>query len=45
VFVVGEALVDLVGERGSRTFVAHPGGSSPADVAPGLARLGDPVRW
>ena len=40
--VVGEALVDLVGEQGSRTFVAHPGGS-PANVALGLARLGDPV--
>ncbi len=40
--VVGEALVDLVGERGSRTFVAHPGGS-PANVALGLARLGHPV--
>lgn len=40
--VVGESLVDLVGERGSRTFVAHPGGS-PANVALGLARLGAPV--
>src|SRR4051812_27102664 len=40
--VVGEALVDLVGRRGDRTFVAHPGGS-PANVALGLARLGDPV--
>ena len=40
--VVGEALVDLVGQRGSRTFVAHPGGS-PANVALGLARLGHPV--
>jgi fructokinase len=40
--VVGEALVDLVGQRGSRTMVAHPGGS-PANVALGLARLGDPV--
>jgi fructokinase len=40
--VVGEALVDLVGQRGSRTLVAHPGGS-PANVALGLARLGDPV--
>jgi fructokinase len=38
--VVGEALVDLVGQRGSRTLVAHPGGS-PANVALGLARLGD----
>jgi fructokinase len=40
--VVGEALVDLVGVRGGRTMVAHPGGS-PANVALGLARLGDPV--
>ncbi|MEP6462566.1 MAG: carbohydrate kinase [Frankiaceae bacterium] len=40
--VVGEALVDLVGQRGGRTFAAHPGGS-PANVALGLARLGDPV--
>jgi fructokinase len=37
--VVGEALVDLVGQRGDRTFSAHPGGS-PANVALGLARLG-----
>ncbi|MCW2576001.1 MAG: Ribokinase [Modestobacter sp.] len=40
--VIGEALVDLVGVRGSRTMVAHPGGS-PANVALGLGRLGDPV--
>jgi len=40
--VIGEALVDLVGQRGSSTLVAHPGGS-PANVALGLARLGDPV--
>ncbi len=40
--VVGEALVDLVGQRGGRTFAAHPGGS-PANVALGLARLGAPV--
>jgi fructokinase len=40
--VVGEALVDLVGLRGGRTFVAHPGGS-PANVALGLARLGQSV--
>ena len=40
--VVGEAIVDLVGQRGSRTLVAHPGGS-PANVALGLARLGDPI--
>lgn len=40
--VIGEALVDLVGQRGGRTFVAHPGGS-PANVALGLARLGVPV--
>jgi len=41
--VVGEALIDLVGSRGGRTFVAHPGGS-PANVALTLGRLGDPVR-
>src|SRR5512132_545233 len=40
--VVGEALVDLVGQRGGRTFSALPGGS-PANVALGLARLGDSV--
>jgi fructokinase len=40
--VVGEALIDLVGERGGRTLAAHPGGS-PANVALGLARLGVPV--
>ncbi len=40
--VVGEALVDLVGQRGGRTLAAHPGGS-PANVALGLARLGVPV--
>ena len=40
--VVGEAVVDLVGRRGERAFVAHPGGS-PANVALGLARLGAPV--
>jgi fructokinase len=40
--VVGEALVDLVGQRGGRTFTAHPGGS-PANVALGLARLDVPV--
>ena len=40
--VVGEALVDLVGQRGGRTLVAHPGGS-PANVALGLARLRVPV--
>jgi fructokinase len=40
--VIGEALVDLVGQRGSRTMVGHPGGS-PANVALGLGRLGDPV--
>lgn len=41
--VVGEALVDLVGERGGAAFVAHPGGS-PANVAIGLTRLGSSVR-
>jgi fructokinase len=40
--VVGEALVDLVGQRGGRTLTAHPGGS-PANVALGLARLGAAV--
>jgi len=40
--VLGEALVDLVGQRGGRTLAAHPGGS-PANVALGLARLGNPV--
>src|SRR3954464_813995 len=38
--VIGEALVDLVGQRGSRMLVAHPGGS-PANVALGLGRLGN----
>ncbi len=41
-YVVGEALVDLVGQRGGRTLAAHAGGS-PANVALGLARLGNPV--
>jgi fructokinase len=40
--VVGEALVDLVGQRGGRTLAVHPGGS-PANVALGLARLGAAV--
>lgn len=40
--VVGEALIDLVGQRGGRTLAAHPGGS-PANVALGLARLDIPV--
>ncbi|MCW2576511.1 MAG: Ribokinase [Modestobacter sp.] len=40
--VLGEALVDLVGAQGSRELVARPGGS-PANVALGLARLGEPV--
>ncbi|HEY6797784.1 MAG TPA: carbohydrate kinase [Kineosporiaceae bacterium] len=40
--VVGEALVDLVGQRGERTLQAYPGGS-PANVALGLARLGAAV--
>ena len=40
--VIGEALIDLVGQRGGRTLAAHPGGS-PANVALGLARLGVPV--
>jgi fructokinase len=42
IVVVGEALVDLVGQRGGRTLAAHPGGS-PANVAVALARLGVPV--
>jgi fructokinase len=33
-YVVGEALVDLVGQRGGRTFGRPPGGS-PANVALG----------
>lgn len=40
--VVGEALIDLVGQRNDRTFAAHPGGS-PANVALGLARLDNAV--
>ena len=40
--VIGEALVDLVGQPGSRTLTASPGGS-PANVALGLARLDQPV--
>src|SRR3954467_15355715 len=40
--VVGEALVDLVGQRGGRTLAVHPGGS-PTNVALGLGRLGVPV--
>ncbi|MWA02668.1 carbohydrate kinase [Actinomadura sp. LD22] len=39
IVVLGEALVDLVGEPGGRRFRADPGGS-PANVAVGLARLG-----
>ncbi len=30
--VIGEAWLDLFGQRGSRRLVAHPGGS-PANVA------------
>ncbi|MFC0531391.1 carbohydrate kinase family protein [Phytohabitans kaempferiae] len=40
--VVGEALVDLVGDTSGRVFTAHPGGS-PANVAVDLARLDIPV--
>ncbi|WP_019634412.1 carbohydrate kinase family protein [Actinomadura atramentaria] len=40
--VLGEALVDLVGEPGGRRFRAEPGGG-PANVAVGLGRLGEPV--
>jgi fructokinase len=42
--VIGKALVDLVGQRGSRTFVAHPGGSA-TNVALGLGRLATPSHW
>lgn len=41
--VAGEAIVDLVGEPGTSTYHARPGGS-PANVAVGLGRLGLPVR-
>ena len=40
--VIGEALVDLVWQPGTRTLTACPGGS-PANVALGLARLDHPV--
>ncbi|RFS83417.1 carbohydrate kinase [Actinomadura spongiicola] len=39
IVVVGEALVDLVGDAGGRRFRADPGGG-PANVAVGLGRLG-----
>jgi len=39
--VLGEAIVDLVGEEGWR-YRAHPGGS-PLNVAVGLGRLGQPT--
>ncbi|MCX9192715.1 carbohydrate kinase [Carbonactinospora thermoautotrophica] len=42
--VVGESLVDLVGEAGSEVYRARPGGS-PANVAVGLARLGVEVTF
>ncbi|CRK57463.1 Fructokinase [Alloactinosynnema sp. L-07] len=41
--VVGEALADLIAGPDGRTFTAHPGGS-PANVALGLARLGELTR-
>lgn len=40
--VLGEAIVDLVGQPDGRTFRADPGGS-PANMALGLARLEVPV--
>ncbi|MFI8848897.1 carbohydrate kinase [Streptomyces sp. NPDC053499] len=40
--VVGESLIDLVGPAAGRTFASLPGGS-PANVAVGLARLGNQV--
>jgi len=47
VCVIGEALVDLVGQPpdpdGTVRYLAHPGGS-PFNVAIGLARLGQPAR-
>lgn len=44
VVICGEALVDLVAEPGSDSFVAHPGGS-PANTAVALARLGTDVAF
>jgi fructokinase len=41
--VAGEALIDLVGEPGTQTYRAKPGGS-PANVAIAIARLRHPVR-
>jgi fructokinase len=41
--VVGESLVDLIGEAGRWRFTAVPGGS-PLNVAAGLAAAGHPVR-
>lgn len=41
--VAGEALIDLVGEPGTQTYRAIPGGS-PANVAISIARLRHPVR-
>jgi fructokinase len=41
--VVGEAVVDLIGEAGTWRFEAAPGGS-PLNVAVGLAAAGHPVR-
>ena len=40
--VIGEALVDLVWRTGTDHLTPHPGGS-PANVALGLHRLGQPV--
>jgi fructokinase len=45
VVVLGEALIDLVGDQDdTQRFTAHAGGS-PANVAVALARLGTPVRF
>ncbi|MQA85374.1 MAG: carbohydrate kinase [Streptosporangiales bacterium] len=43
VAVAGEAIVDLVGDPGTATYRARPGGS-PANVAVALGRLDLPVR-
>ena len=40
--VIGEALIDFIGEPGGAGYTAHPGGS-PLNVAVGLARLGNPT--
>lgn len=40
--VIGEALLDLIAEPGTKAFASRPGGS-PANVAVGLSRLGAQV--